>query len=43
MVTNNFSINLAKIRMAVCNMAVSLQKQPESVSDTGNPYHVAVL
>ena len=40
MVKNNVSINLVGVEWST---AVSLKKPPKSVSDTGNPYHVACL
>ena len=42
MVKNNVSINLVKIRIKM-EYGVSLKKPPKSLSDTGNPYHVASL
>ena len=41
-VKNNLSINVVKI-LSKWSTAVSLKKPPKSVSDTGNPYHVACL
>ena len=39
---NNFSINLVKIRIKTeCGRIT--KKTQKSVSDTGNPYHVACL
>ena len=42
MVTNNFSINLAKIRIKTEYGCITI-KPPKSVSDRGNPFHVACV
>ena len=42
MVENNVSINYLK-SISKWSTAVSFKKTPKSVSDTGNPYHVASL
>ena len=43
MVKNNVSINLIKIRIRMEYGRITLKNTPKSVSDTGNPYHVASM
>ena len=51
MVKNNVSVNLVNLKLHIKNRqngvrpyhVVVLKKRSKSVSDTGNPYHVACL